>query len=165
MGIKRFIVPNFLRNGNIRIARGVVSSITLVFLFFWTNASIGQTKITWEDLGDVVFESEYHEADSSVYWYPTFGKSVLELAEKHINIKGYLIRLEWDSPAYMLSAYPFAACFFCGNAGPESVIHLHFEDEQDYEMDEVHVFSGRLELNEQDPFQMTYHLWEVTQVD
>ena len=48
---------------------------------------------------------------------------------------------------YALSAFPFSSCFFCGAAGPESVLELDLKHQQEYLTDEVITFKGVLELN------------------
>jgi hypothetical protein len=48
----------------------------------------------------------------------------------------------------MVSANPFANCFFCGNAGPETVVEL-FPGERfrRFNTDEVVTFVGTLNIN------------------
>ena len=67
--------------------------------------------------------------------------------------------MDYDENFYVLSRYPFANCFFCGGAGPESVVDLRFKDENRmYETDERLTFRGKLALNADDVYQMNYIL-------
>ena len=79
---------------------------------------------------------------------------------KAFYITGYMIPVDVDEDFYVLSRYPFANCFFCGGAGPESVIDLRFPDksERAYQTDERLTFKGTLRLNSDDVYQMNYIL-------
>ena len=51
------------------------------------------------------------------------------------------------------------AGFFCGGAGPESVVDLRFKNKNRmYETDERLTFRGKLALNADDVYQMNYIL-------
>jgi hypothetical protein len=60
---------------------------------------------------------------------------------------------------YVLSANPYSACFFCGGAGPESVVQLKMKKtNKKYETDDVMKFKGVLKLNADDINEMNYIL-------
>lgn len=118
-----------------------------------------QTKITWDTLTDVTFIDKYSEEVDAYYYFPKFGPSVLALNNKEVIIKGYLLIIDPDNDIYILSANPFAACFFCGGAGPESIIELKIgKDHPRFKMDEVLTFRGKLKLNAVDIYQCNYIL-------
>ncbi len=105
-------------------------------------------KIDWQLLAKVEWDDRYvPEYDESV-WYPDFSKEVLSLDSTLIEIRGYVIPVDVESGYYVLSANPFASCFFCGNAGPESVMELQFASKDNvFRTDELLVFTGRIKLN------------------
>ena len=118
-----------------------------------------QTKITWDTLTDVTFTDKYSEEVDAYYYFPKFGPSVLALNNKEVIMKGYLLIIDPDNDIYILSANPFAACFFCGGAGPESIIELKIgKDHPRFKMDEVLTFRGKLKLNAVDIYQCNYIL-------
>lgn len=118
-----------------------------------------QTKITWDTLTDVTFTDKYSEEVDAYYYFPKFGPSILALNNKEVIIKGYLLIIDPDNDIYILSANPFAACFFCGGAGPESIIELKMgKDHPRFKMDEVLTFRGKLKLNAVDIYQCNYIL-------
>ena len=82
---------------------------------------------------------------------------------KLVEIKGYIIPIDVESGFYVLSANPFASCFFCGNAGPESVMELQFDGKlkKTYTTDEIATFQGRLKLNWDDLEHCNYILQNV----
>ena len=62
-----------------------------------------------------------------------------------------------DSLFYTPFNYDFANCFFCGGAGPETVVDLQFTDSpREYATDERLTFAGELKLNSDDVYQMNY---------
>ncbi len=119
----------------------------------------GIEELTWKQLTDVEFKDVYVEELDAYYWKPTFGENVRALAGREVYITGYIIPVDYDENFYVLSRYPFANCFFCGGAGPESVVDLRFKNENRmYETDERLTFRGKLALNADDVYQMNYIL-------
>lgn len=117
------------------------------------------SELTWTLLTDCEFRDVYVEELDAYYWKPTFGASVLEKEGQDVFITGYMIPVDYDEDFYVLSRYPFANCFFCGGAGPESVIDLRFAAKtRKYETDERLTFRGKLALNANDVYQMNYIL-------
>jgi len=117
-------------------------------------------ELTWAELADVDFKDVYLEELDSYYWKPEFGPQVRAAEGKNVYITGYVIPVDLDEDFYVLSRYPFANCFFCGGAGPESVVDLRFEDSshRTYQTDERLTFHGNLRLNADDVYQMNYIL-------
>jgi hypothetical protein len=123
-----------------------------------TESALGFEELTWEDLTDVEFKDVYVEELDAYYWKPIFGPSVENLEGKKFHITGYVIPVDIDEDFYVLSRYPFANCFFCGGAGPETVVDLQFtgHSPREYATDERLTFAGELKLNSDDVYQMNY---------
>jgi hypothetical protein len=145
-----------------------VSRVVLCFLFsffLFAQSSIAQhRKIDWSLLAKVKWDDRYFPAYDETVWYPDFSEEVLQLDSTLVEIEGYIIPIDVESGFYVLSANPFASCFFCGNAGPESVIELQFENKlnKTYTTDEIATFQGRLKLNWDDLEHCNYILQNVT---
>lgn len=123
-------------------------------------------ELTWRRLTDVEFKDVYVEELDAFYWKPTFGKDVLDWEGKSVFITGYIIPVDYDEDFYVLSRYPFANCFFCGGAGPESVVDLRFKSKsRKYKTDERLTFKGKLALNSDDVYQMNYILEDAVEMD
>lgn len=91
--------------------------------------------------------------DSIVAMFPIFHDEIKVLEGKPIQIKGYLIPVEGEDSGklHFLSANPNSSCFFCGGAGPESVMDVKTRrPHKDLKMDEILTFRGRLRLNDTD---------------
>ena len=93
------------------------------------------------------------------FWKPTFSPKIKALEGEEIFITGYLVPVDYDANYYVLSRFPYANCFFCGGAGPESVVDLRIKgDHRMYKTDERLTFKGKLKLNDSDIYQLTYIL-------
>ena len=117
-------------------------------------------ELTWQVLSDVEFTDVYLEELDAYYWMPEFGPQVIAAEGKEFYITGYMIPVDVDEDFYVLSRFPFANCFFCGGAGPESVIDLRFpnREKRTYQTDDRLTFRGKLRLNADDVYQMNYIL-------
>ena len=113
-----------------------------------------QLKISWDDLYQVTFKTK--ENGNLI---PTFGEELLELDGEEVYLSGYLIPIDLSRNTYVISAYPNASCFFCGGAGPESVMELQLKEaNRNYRTDEWKRFKGKLCLNKDDPKHLHYLL-------
>jgi hypothetical protein len=122
-------------------------------------------KISWEVLKDVTFKKKWYEKESIFMLYPTFGPQVKKVENKIVTIKGYMVPVDPESNQYVLSAYPYSMCFFCGGAGPESVMGLKLKKNKKFKTDEIHTFKGKLELNVNDIYELTYLLTDAEVVE
>jgi hypothetical protein len=129
----------------------------------------GAILIDWKMLSDVTFEDEYNEEVQAYVPYPTFGAKLRAIEQRTVQIKGYIIPLEetGDETILVLSAQPYSSCFFCGGAGPESVMDIKLEkkDQRKFITDERLTFRGRLRLNDSDLYYLNYILEEAVLVD
>ncbi|MEZ4883517.1 MAG: hypothetical protein R3E32_02180 [Chitinophagales bacterium] len=120
----------------------------------------GIYEINWLTLTDIKFEEKIAAQDSALYLYPTFGQIVKSLDGKKVSIKGFIIPVDVETHYYVLSANPFSACFFCGKAGPESILELQLKanPSKAYELDAFRTFEGTFELNGTDVDHCNYIL-------
>lgn len=116
------------------------------------------TKITWETLAKVTFIEEYQDDVGAYILIPNFSEDVKNLEGKEVSISGYVIPLDIENNDYVLSANPFAACFFCGQSGPESVMQLRLAKKHQFNNDDYHTFKGVLKLNAEDIYSLNYIL-------
>jgi len=123
-----------------------------------TELGDSYSELTWQLLSDVEFKDVFLEELQAYYWKPTFGPQVNAAEGKDFYITGYVIPVDTDEDFYVLSRYPFANCFFCGGAGPETVVDLQFDGPapREYATDERLTFAGKLKLNADDIYQMNY---------
>lgn len=123
-------------------------------------------QISWKRLADVRFTRKLNKELSMYFLYPTFGLSVNALQGKEISIRGYMIPVDENDNIYVISAKPMAACFFCGGAGPESIMELQFRKrKQRFRTDEVLTVRGRLALNANDVDHLNYILTDAEVIE
>jgi hypothetical protein len=119
-------------------------------------------KITWETLRDVTFKKKWYAEESVYMLYPSFGPNITKLNSKEVLLTGYVLPIDMETNLYALSAFPFSACFFCGGAGPESVVGLKFKKtNRKFKTDERHTFKGTLRLNADNIYELNYILENV----
>lgn len=108
------------------------------------------------DLWQVLFNVKYGNWRET--FKPQFSEKIKKLDKTQIKIKGFLIPLEEKAKKhnfFLLSAYPFDACFYCGKAGPETVIEVTCKNAVKYTTAIIEI-SGTLKLNYDDPEHLFY---------
>lgn len=131
----------------------------VVFALFSMLSLKAQTEATWTNLMDITFKDVYLESDDMYVYYPLFKEKQKSLDGQEIAITGYIIPVDVELNQYVLSAFPFSACFFCGNAGPESVMAVYFsQPDQTFKTDRRITLTGTLELNDTNVDELVYVL-------
>lgn len=115
----------------------------------------------WNTLAEVHFQST-KDARGYEIEKPVFSKNLKTFHGKTIRLKGYLIPLEetGGKGTFMLSALPFNVCYFCGAAGPETVVELEPGLSLKFSTRSI-VLEGKLFLNDTDPDHHIYLLKSV----
>lgn len=133
--------------------------ILLLFVLAPTSLIAQHRKIDWDLLAKVEWSEKYSVEHDEMFYYPKFGKEVLALNGQPVQIKGYVIPVDVETGYFVLSANPFASCFFCGQAGPESILELQLkEGGKKFKTDDVRTFKGTLRLNYEDLMHCNYIL-------
>jgi hypothetical protein len=150
-----------MRAVRIGILSLLFSVVTLAF------ANNDYKTVRWWMLQDVTFEDVFDSMTEQYYLKPIFGDKVLALNNQLVQISGYIIPVDISSGMYVLSAYPFSACYFCGGAGPESVMQLKFKElpKEKLKTDDYITFKGRLKLNSTNYEDLNYILLNAEKVD
>ncbi|MCC6459433.1 MAG: hypothetical protein IT260_03115 [Saprospiraceae bacterium] len=116
--------------------------------------------LSWEVLKDVKYKKRYNKEYDQYFDYPVFGEQVKVFEGQKILIKGYIIPL--DVGLYALSKNPYAACFFCGGAGPETIAGLTFaRPPKRYKTDAFVTMEGVFRLNSTDVNKFMYQLFDA----
>ncbi len=120
----------------------------------------------WEVLSDVRFETKKDEFSGMVVEVPVFGEDIKALNGKKIIIKGYLLPETGykTHKEFILSALPYNLCYFCGKAGPETVMQVYAKDAVKYSNKMIEL-EGVLKLNFIDPYDLPYHLEDARLID
>lgn len=131
-----------------------------------TSATAEPVKLSWETLRDVTFKKKWYAEESVYMLYPTFGQSIHKLSGKTVDLTGYILPVDLEANVYVLSAFPYSACFFCGGAGPESVVSLKFKKTgKKFKTDERRTFRGTFKLNADNIYELNYILADAELLD
>lgn len=98
-------------------------------------------------------------------YIPEFTPEVKALDNTYVTLKGYMYPLEEkeEQEFFILSYYPIAQCFFCGGAGPESVVEINAKTPIAMNYKAIQV-KGRLRLNADDPDRLFFILFDAEEV-
>ncbi len=125
--------------------------LSIALTCFFISGTFAQTTVSWSSFSQVKFHRQYSETFGFEVNIkpPEFSKDLLALNGKEIKVKGYVIPVDIELGMYMVSANPFANCFFCGNAGPETVVELLPTGKfPRFGTDQVVTFKGILQINQ-----------------
>ena len=143
---------------------------TLLLLFFIATASLTYAQDVsadnaWKTLGKITFTKQYDELLGFKVDVPVFSEDVKGLAGEEITLKGYIIPTDGykSHKEFVFSAFPYNMCFFCGGAGPETVIEVAATEPITFTGDPITI-RGTLELNDQDVNRLIYSLTDVVKL-
>jgi hypothetical protein len=116
----------------------------------------------WQSLAKITYTKQYDELLGFKVDVPVFSEEVKALEGKEIVVKGYVIPVEGykSHTEFIFSAFPYNMCFFCGGAGPETVMEVYANEAIQYQTESIKI-KGRLELNDTDINQLMYVLRDV----
>ena len=111
----------------------------------------------WKTLSKITFKKEYNEMMGFKVDVPVFSEEVKALEGKEVTIRGYIIPVEGykGHKEFIFSAYPYNMCFFCGGAGPETVMEVFADESIEYTAEPITI-RGKLELNSDDINRLIY---------
>ena len=149
----------------------IVALFVAFFLFSFTNSEKNAVKIksktssnvffaedtlTWKLLGNISYSKktvkDYGEVD-----FPVVNAKLKSLGKKTVVISGFIIPI--DSKNYAISKNVFAACFFCGKSGPETLAGIKFRGSlPKLNTDQYVTLKGTFRYNETDIEDWIYHI-------
>ncbi len=143
-------------------------TILLSFCFLATFPAFTQHQNAWEIFEKTEFKKKFIKEYGMFMTWPDFKEKDLQWQGKEVMLTGYIIPTAEAAgfEGIIISKYPYAMCFFCGEAGIESVAELRMKKKApDFEMDKPYVFKGKLLLNDSDFDQLNFILTEVELMD
>ena len=138
----------------------VLSVLLISIISIGVSAQAGTpTDNIWKTLSKISYKKEYDELMGFKIDKPVFSESVRALEGKEVTIKGYIIPVEGykSHKEFIFSAYPYSMCFFCGGAGPETVMEVEAVEGVKYSADAI-ILKGTLQLNDKDINRLMYKL-------
>lgn len=145
----------------------VLKNIILVFtILSIAGSAIGQEEVkedsVWKKLSKITYKQEYNELFGFKVDIPVFSEQIKKMEGMEIEVKGYIIPIEGykSHKEFMFSAFPYNMCFFCGGAGPETVMEVAALEPIEYSAEQIRI-KGKLVLNDDDINRMMYILEDV----
>lgn len=152
--------PVKIETGEIKDSSSVQKGFDLSFMKIDNEAYV----IPWPVLMNVKFEKKYDEKMSMEVELPLFSDTLQALNGKLVQVEGFYIPVSetGDDNIVILSAFPFAQCFFCGKAGVESIIDILVPKKLPVmKLDAKTKFRGKLKLNRDNFDYLIYVLEEA----
>lgn len=143
---------------------GVYCSLAVLLMSFSTNSTSKTTiyskqkptEVTWKLLGQIDFVKRKNPHYGEVM-YPMVNGTLKALQGKKIKASGFIVPI--DSKSYALSKNVFAQCFFCGNAGPETIMGIKFKGNTPRLKTDTYVtMEGTFRYNADDIDDWIYHI-------
>ncbi|HYF68272.1 MAG TPA: hypothetical protein VD884_09050 [Ohtaekwangia sp.] len=124
--------------------------VLLVFLSISAFAQPSQNG--WDLFAKVKFTPQLIKEVNEYFLIPFFDSRIRYYEGKEMTLEGYYIPMDLeDRHTIILSKSPYAQCFFCGGAGPESVSEIIFSSRPPkFKADQIISVSGTLRLNAKD---------------
>lgn len=140
--------------------------LALLSIWLFTTTLSAQTKLQWKTMEGIGFTEKYVKDLEETFKFPVFTSYIKSLNGKTVEVEGYLIPFDKSGKEVALSANPYAACFFCGKAGPASIMILKLKiPNTKLKTDMYKTVTGRLKLNFDDPEEFYYILEDAVIID
>jgi hypothetical protein len=106
----------------------------LLLVTFLSWPAFSQTG-AWSTLAMLKYD---RNPDGTINLEGKFLPMIQKLDGQEMTIRGYIIPLSGkrEQSNFMFSAYPYAMCFFCGQAGPESVMEVFMKGDKTVQFSE-----------------------------
>ena len=145
--------------------RTLLLFLAIGFFTVTAHAQEATAPNAWKTLGKITFTKQYDELLGFKVDMPVFSEDVKALEGQEITLKGYIIPTEGykSHKEFVFSAFPYNMCFFCGGAGPETVMEVTALEPITFTGDPITI-KGKLQLNGEDVNKLIYHLTDVVRL-
>ena len=129
----------------------------MLLLFGASSKLIAQDAQMWRTLSKITYEKQFDELLGFKVDVPVFSQEIKDLEAEIIEISGYIVPVEGykSHTEFVFSAYPYNMCFFCGGAGPETVMEVTAKEPVKYSTERIKL-RGKLLLNGDDINRLMY---------
>ena len=139
--------------------------IPILLMLFMVSSTLSAQAPIWKTLGKITYVKEYDDFLGFKVDKPIFSQDVKDLEGTEITVKGFIIPVEGykSHTEFVFSAFPYNMCFFCGGAGPETVMEVYASEAVEYTAEPV-TLRGTLQLNADDINRLMYALEDAVLV-
>ena len=121
------------------------------------STTVTNDTLTWKLLGDIKYIRKKHATYGEVE-FPQVNMKLKMMQKKTVFMSGFIVPI--DNKNYALSKNVFAACFFCGKSGPETIAGIKFKGGAfpKLKTDTYVTLKGTFRYNESDVEDWIYHI-------
>ena len=113
--------------------------------------------LSWKLLSVIKFIKKPDKDYPDGVMFPIVNSTLKEKNKKKIVMSGFIIPI--DNVSYALSKNVFASCFFCGQAGPETIMGIKFKGATPkLKTDQYVTLEGNFRYNDNDVNDWIYHI-------
>ena len=121
-----------------------------------TTIAVSDT-LNWKLLGQIKYVKKASSDYPEGVMYPVINTSLKTKNTKTIYMSGFIVPI--DIKSYALSKNVFASCFFCGQAGPETIMGIKFKNPgTKLKTDQYVTLQGTFRYNDNDVEDWIYHI-------
>jgi hypothetical protein len=142
---------------NLNLVPAMMQRMGIVLFMVLCSTTYAQNNF-WHVLAEVGFLSK-KDNGGRIIETPVFSKTLKDWNGRKVKLKGYVIPVSevGDQDKFMFSSLPFNVCYFCGAAGPETVVEVEANEVIRFSSKSIWI-EGILYLNEKDPDHHIYIL-------
>ena len=113
--------------------------------------------LSWKLLGIIKYIKKPDKDYPDGVMFPIINSDLKTKNKKKIVMSGFIIPI--DNVSYALSKNVFASCFFCGQAGPETIMGIKFKGPTPkLKTDQYVTMEGTFRYNDNDVNDWIYHI-------
>ncbi|MEZ4839118.1 hypothetical protein [Flavobacterium sp.] len=113
--------------------------------------------LSWKLLGIIKYIKKPDKDYPDGVMFPIINSDLKSKNKKKIVMSGFIIPI--DNVSYALSKNVFASCFFCGQAGPETIMGIKFKGATPkLKTDQYVTLEGTFRYNDNDVNDWIYHI-------
>jgi len=113
--------------------------------------------LNWKLLGQIKYLKKASKDYPEGVMFPVINPALKAKNAKVIYMTGFIVPI--DNKSYALSKNVFAACFFCGQAGPETIMGIKFKNPGTrLKTDQYVTLQGTFRYNDSDVEDWIYHI-------
>lgn len=121
------------------------------------NIEVFADTLSWKLLGEIKYVKKASDDYPGGVMFPVVNSTLKAKNKKTIVMSGFIIPI--DNKTYALSKNVFASCFFCGQAGPETIMGIKFKDpNMRLKTDQYVTLQGTFRYNDSDVDDWIYHI-------
>lgn len=113
--------------------------------------------LSWKLLAQIKYLKKPSKDYPDGVMFPVINTTLKAKQHKPITMSGFIIPI--DNKNYALSKNVFASCFFCGQAGPETIMGIKFKNPgMKLKTDQYVTLQGTFRYNDSDVDDWIYHI-------